>query len=319
MGCSLPDLFKALADPTRLRILRLLEANELHVNELVAVLDLPQPTVSRHLGVLLKAELLRRRREGTWTFYALDPSAEALGGNGFGPALRTRLRDLPDEARDRLRLERCLEARVQHSREFYARVAPEWDTLRAGLDVEGLHARVLGGVLPGTLDLVDAGTGTGALLPVLAPAARRLVGVDRSPEMLAEAARRVAAQHLDAVQLVSADLGALPLADASVDGVCSLLALHHAARPAAVVAELARVVRPGGRVVVSDLEAHDEEWMRRELAHAWLGFPAERLTAWFASAGLIDIGVTQARRRRVAGARAMPDVLVVRGTRPRGR
>jgi ArsR family transcriptional regulator len=300
-----------------LRILRLLEGNELHVNELVEVLELPQPTVSRHLGVLLKSSLLRRRREGIWTFYSLDPDAEVLAGNGLGVALRARLRDQQDHRRDAERLQRCLEARVHRSREFYARVAAEWDTLRAGLDVEGLHAHVLGELLPGTLDLVDAGTGTGALLPVLAPAARRLVGIDRSPEMLDEARRRLVAQPLAPVVLVRADLGALPFADASVDGVCSLLALHHVARPPAVVVELARIVRPGGAVVVSDLAQHDEEWMRSELAHAWLGFPAERLAAWFADAGLEDVTVARARRRRVAGARPMPDLLRVRGRRPR--
>jgi ArsR family transcriptional regulator len=313
---QLPDLFKALADGTRLRVLRLLDEAELHVNELVEILELPQPTVSRHLAVLLHAGLVNRRRDGQWTFYSLN-TANGWQADGLGAALRSRWRGLADEARDRARLEACLEQRVRESREFYARIAPTWDRLRAGLDVEGLHGRLLAGLLPATLDLVDAGTGTGALLPVLAPAARRLWGVDRSPEMLAEAHRRVASLELRAVTLVQADLAALPLGTASVDGVCSMLALHHAARPAAVVAEFARVVRPGGHVVVCDFVEHREEWMRSELAHTWLGFAPERVARWCADAGLTDIETGAVRRRRAAGTAPMPDLWIVRGTRPR--
>ena len=196
-------------------------------------------------------------------------------------------------------------------------MAPQWDRLRAGLDLEGLHGRLLSGLLPGTLDLVDAGTGTGALLPVLAPAARRLIGIDRSREMLAEAGRRIASDNLTGVSLVCADLEALPLADAAVDGVCSLFALHHAARPESVITEFARVVRTGGSVVLCDLVPHGEEWMRTDLAHAWLGFPPERVVQWFAKAGLSGVEVHTVRRRQRTGTNAMPDVFVVRGQTPR--
>src|SRR5678815_4763396 len=144
----LPDLFKALSDPTRLRILRLLDGVELHVNELVDVLEMPQPTVSRHLAVLLRAGLLTRRRDGMWTFYGWNASADALAGNGLGTALRARLRALPDDSGDSPRLAAALEARVRQSGEFYARNAPQWDRLRAGLDVEGLHTQLLGALLP---------------------------------------------------------------------------------------------------------------------------------------------------------------------------
>ncbi len=312
---ALPDFFKALADSTRLRVLRLLDEAELNVNELVEVLELPQPTVSRHLAVLLHAGLVHRRRDGQWTFYSVT-AGNGWNADGFGTALRARWRELPEGGRDVQRLEACLEARTRSTHEFYARIAPTWDRMRAGLDVEGLHGRLLAGLLPGTLDLVDAGTGTGALLPALAPAARRLVGVDRSVEMLAEARRRIAAEGLSGVALVRADLAALPFADATVDGVCSLLALHHAARPEAVVAEFARTVRPGGSVVVSDFVPHTEEWMRNELAHAWLGFPAERVAQWFATAGLAGIDTRTVRRRPRAGSPAMPDLFVVRGRKP---
>ena len=315
MPQPLPDLFKALADPTRLRVLRLLDETELHVNELVEILELPQPTVSRQLAVLLRAGLVSRRRDGQWTFYSLNAS-NGWSADGFGRALRARLRTLGDEARDRQRLEACLEQRVHSSREFYARIAPTWDRLRAGLDLDGLHGKLLAGLLPATLDWVDAGTGTGALLPVLAPGARRLWGIDRSPEMLAEAERRVAALHLEHVTLVQADLESLPFAPESVDGVCSLLALHHAARPAAVIAEFARVVRPGGKVVLGDFVEHDEEWMRAELAHAWLGFAPARIARWCEDAGLVHVELGTVRRRRAAGASAMPDLWIASGTKP---
>jgi ArsR family transcriptional regulator len=312
----LPDIFKALADSTRLRILRALDGAELHVNEIVDVLELPQPTVSRHLAVLLHAGLVSRRRDGMWTFYSLDAASGAWAEHGLGTALRARLRGLPDESGDADRLVRCLEARARQSGEFYAHNAPHWDRLRAGLDVEDMHARLLGALLPGDLDIVDAGTGTGALLPLLAPAARRLVGIDRSPEMLTEARARVATLGLAPVLLVRADLARLPLADASVDAVCSSLALHHAAQPAQVIAEFARVVRPGGRVVVSDLVQHSEEWMRTELAHQWLGFPPERVASWFEAAGLDGVASGAIRRRRAGTARPVPDLWVIRGRRP---
>ena len=312
---ALPELFKALADPTRLRLLRLLDDAELHVNELVEVLELPQPTVSRHLGVLLRAGIVTRRRDGQWTFYRWNARRDGDAAS-LGALLRTQLRASPDHARDLQRLESCLEARVRSSRDFFARMAPNWDRLRAGLDLEGLHGRLLSGLLPGTLDLVDAGTGTGALLPVLAPAARRLIGIDRSGEMLAEAGRRVATENLPGVSLVRADLEALPLADAGVDGVCSLFALHHAARPESVIAELARVVRSGGSVVLCDLVPHGEEWMRTELAHVWLGFPPERVAQWLLSAGLTAVEVQTVRRRQRTGGTPLPDVFVVRGRKP---
>jgi ubiquinone/menaquinone biosynthesis C-methylase UbiE len=312
---KLPIVFKALGDPTRLRVLRLLELAELNVNELVEILESPQPTVSRHLGVLLRAGLVSRRRDGLWTFYSLALRSAALAEDGLGEALRSRLHNAADAAGDRGRLERCLEKRERHSQEFYARIAPTWDRFRAGLDVEGLHGMLLAGVLPGTLDLVDAGTGTGALLPVLAPAARQLIGVDRAPAMLAEARRRANAQGLDRVQLVEADLAHLPLATAGVDGVCSAFALHHAARPPAVLAEFARIVRPGGTVVVSDLVQHHEEWLRDELAHVWLGFDATRVAAWCAEAGLTEVRTATLVRRRPNSGRVMPDVWVVGGRR----
>jgi ArsR family transcriptional regulator len=311
----LPEVFKALADPTRLRILRLLfDGTELHVNELVEVLELPQPTVSRHLAVLLRAGLVVRRRDGMWTFYSSSATSDAVGDQALASALRSRLRAEADGHGDRPRLEACLEARLRQSGEFYARVAPTWDRLRAGLDAEGLHAQVLGGLLPGSLDLLDAGTGTGALLPVLAPAARRLFGIDRSPEMLLEARRRAAAEGLRNVALLRADLERLPFRDESLDGACSVLALHHASRPAAAILELARVVRPGGHVVVSDLAEHGEEWMRDELAHLWLGFPPQRVAGWFEDAGLRDVRAGSIRRRRSGGG-AAPDLWVVRGRR----
>jgi ArsR family transcriptional regulator len=308
----LPEVFRALADPTRLRILRLLDGTELNVNELVEVLQLPQPTVSRHLAVLLRAELVTRRRDGMWTYYGLAPAA--AGEEELRRALGARLRGLPDAAGDASRLAVSLEARVQRSREFYAREATNWDALRAGLGAEELQAQVLAGLLPGTLDLADAGTGTGALLPVLAPAARRLFGIDHSPEMLAQAGRRALLEGLRHVTFVRADLEHLPFADACLDGVCSVLALHHAPRPSAVLAELARVLRPGGRLLVCDFAAHGEEWMRETLAHLWLGFEPERVAQWFADAGLENVETKLLPRRRAGGV-AAPNLWIVRGRR----
>ncbi len=313
---ALALLFKAMADPSRLRLLRLLDGNELRVQELVEVLGLTQPTVSHHLGIMLRAGLLRRRREGSWTFYGVDWESGRLSQAGLGESVRSCLQETALGPEELDRLERCLEARAARSREFYSRMAPQWEGLRAGLEIEGLQLRLLGGVLPGTLDIVDAGTGTGALLPALASAARQLIGVDQSPEMLAEAQRRLAAAQLRGVRLLRADIGQLPFADRSVDAVCSTLALHHAARPAAVVAEFARVVRPGGAVVLSDLVEHGEEWMRSEFAHAWLGFAEDAVARWCRSGGLGDITSSRLRRRRSGTGRVLPDLFVLCARKP---
>jgi ArsR family transcriptional regulator len=299
-----------------LRILRILEANDLRVQELVQVLGVAQPTVSRHLATLLRAHLVRRRREGAWTFYSLERNGGGLPASGLGQALRDHLRETRPSPEELGRLERCLAARVERSREFYTGVASRWDSVRAGIEIADMHLHLLAGVLPRALDVVDAGTGTGAMLPVLASAARRLVGVDHSAEMLEEAARRVSVSRLQRTSLVRGDIAALPLADASADAICSALALHHAARPAAVVGEFARVARARGVVVVSDLVEHSEEWMRTELAHEWLGFPVDGVVRWFEEASLTHIEARHLQRQRQARSKAMPDVFVVRGCKP---
>lgn len=315
---SLAELFRALGDPTRLRILRILEANDLRVQELVQVLGVAQPTVSRHLATLLRARLVRRRREGSWTFYSLARNGGGLPAAGLGQALRTHLRETSLSPQEVERLERCLAARVERSRRFYTDAASRWDRVRAGIEVADLHLHLLAGALPRALDVVDAGTGTGALLPVLASAARRLVGVDQSAEMLREAARRVSSMQLQRTLLVRGDIAALPLADVCADAICSALALHHAARPSAVIHEFARVARAGGVVVVSDLVEHSEEWMRTELAHEWLGFPVDDVLSWFQDAGLRDVAARQLQRQPQSRGRAMPDLFVVRGCKPTG-
>lgn len=312
---SLSDLFKALSDPMRLRIAKLVAESELRVQELGAIVRAPQPTVSRHLAVLLRAGIVRRRRDGQWTYYAWAPDAT---GEGLDTALRERLRHEHDDYGDQARLRRTLAAREQPSREFFARVAPEWDRLRLGLQPEGLHATLLGAIVPASLVVLDAGTGTGALLPMLAPAARRLIGVDRATEMLAQAERRVRAEELERVALVRAELEALPLADACVDAVASAFALHHVARPQAVIAECARVVRPGGRVVLCDLAPHDQEWMRRDLAHLWMGFALERVAGWCRDAGL-EVERTHEALPRAREARRAPEVWVLAARRPHAR
>lgn len=311
---ALPDLFKALADPMRLRIAKLVVVSELRVQELAGILRAPQPTVSRHLALLLRAGVVRRRRDGQWTYYAwaLDAGGEDAG---LDVALRERLSREQDEHGDAARLRRCLAAREQPSREFFARVAPEWDRLRLGLQPEGLHATLLGAIVPATLTVLDAGTGTGALLPMLAPAARCLIGVDRADAMLAQARRRVQAEGLENVALLRADLEALPVSDASVDAVSSAFALHHVARPQAIIAECARVVRPGGRVVLCDLAPHDQEWMRRDLAHVWLGFTPERVVSWCTAAGL-EADHTHEALPRAHDAPRGPDVWVIAARRP---
>ncbi|PKB14867.1 ArsR family transcriptional regulator [Novosphingobium kunmingense] len=284
---------RALADSTRLRIMRLLSTMELAVGELAQVLGQSQPRVSRHIRILCDAGLAERRKEGSWVFLrsAIGPSrAPPLG------AAAARLLDVAEAddatfaarcAEDRRHLAAIRAARETSAETYFARHAAEWDTLR-GLHspdgpVEAALARALGRESLGTL--LDVGTGTGRMAELFAPSSNHVTAFDKSPEMLRIARARL--QHLpsDNVSLVQGDFTALPFADQSFDTVLFHQVLHYAQAPEAVLAEAARVARPGGMVAVVDFAAHDREELREKHAHARLGFSDEQMLALLSSAG----------------------------------
>ena len=281
---ELLPVLRALGDATRLRLLATLAQAELTVQELTDILEMGQSRISRHLKILAEAGLLAVQRQGTWRYYRCQSEQEPL--RAFWPVLAPGLRELPAAAVDLARLQTILERRRQASHEFFERHANQWESLAERfLPVENWRPALLS-TLPPRGVLLDLGVGTGALLPALCNGSRQILGVDQSPAMLGEARRRVAAQGLEAeVELRLGEMAHLPLADAAVDAALLHLSLHHADRPQATFAELGRVLRPGGQLVILDLQRHELEWAREELGDQWLGFAREDLTAWLTATG----------------------------------
>lgn len=285
---SLLQVCRALSDPTRLRIVLLARRIELAVGELAAVLGQSQPRVSRHLKILVDAGLLDRAKEGAWVFVRLSHSArlapvlallDAWGDSGDADAAR-----LAD-----VRAERATAAAA-----YFAAHADDWDGIRslhiAEIEVEAAIVALLGDRAVGRL--LDIGTGTGRMVELLGPRAASAIGVDRSPEMLRLARGKIEAAGLAHAEVRHADMYALPRADGSADTVVLHQVLHFADAPGTVIAEGARVVAPGGRLLVVDFAPHDREELRARHAHARLGFDDAQVGGWMRAAGL-DVTATR--------------------------
>jgi ArsR family transcriptional regulator len=283
-----PDLLIArmasLADPTRLRLLRLLERHELGVADLCDILQLPQSTVSRHLKVLLDQRWVRSRRQATNHLYRtildeLDAPARKLW-----LLAREQTDAWPTVEQDRLRLSERLRARETSSEAFFAGAAAEWDRLRDELYGRGFtHAATLA-LLPPETVVADLGCGTASVAAQLAPHVKRVIGVDNSAAMLKAAAKRTA--DFPNVDLRRGDLSALPIDAATCDAALLLLALTYVPEPATVLAE---VRRPGGRVVIVDLLPHDRDDFRRQMGQLHAGFEPSDLEAALRVAGFSSV------------------------------
>lgn len=310
---ALQRIFKLLSDPTRVRILSLLEREELAVQELMRVLGMAQSRVSRHLAILREAGLLSDRRDGTFVFYRL-----ALPDSGpwseVWPLVRRALAADPHAERDAAALASVLEARAHRSRAFFDAVGPEWDALRKVLQDDWLRARAVSRLVPRGLTVADVGTGTGVLALELARLGVRVVAVDRSERMLEAAREKIARSGVAGIELRLGDAAALPLADASVDAAFAHVVLQYLPSPAEALTDMARVVRPGGVVVVADFLPHEHEWMRQELGVVWLGFDPEELRGWFGAAGLegFEFEVVDGQSR----SRDLPSPFLASGRRP---
>lgn len=284
------EIFRALADPTRLRIARLLGAMELAVGELAQVLGQSQPRVSRHVGILCDAGLAERRREGSWVFLRQSEAREGLVG-AVQQLLALAEAEEPGFAAqceaDRRKLAAIREARAAAAELYFARHAGEWDELRAlhspDAEVEAHLLAALGDAPLGTL--LDIGTGTGRMAELFAPHAARIVALDKSLEMLRVA--RAKLQHLPAsqIELVQGDFVDLPFAAAGFDTVILHQVLHFASDPARVLAEAARVLRSGGRIAIVDFASHDREELRTRHQHVRLGFSDRQMAALLRAAG----------------------------------
>ena len=273
---------EGLADPTRLRLLHVLERHELGVAELCEVLQQPQSTVSRHLKILSSQGWVEVRRQGPNRIYRMSEGAD--------PAARRLWRLARDESerwatlqQDQLRLDRRLRERRSGAEDFFAGAAGNWDRLRAEWYGTGFGSSALLALLPPDWTVADLGCGTGSIAAALAPEVARVIGVDRSAHMLRSARRRTA--RLENVELRRGALEALPIDDASCDAALLVLSLGWVADPQRVLAEAARVVRPGGRLALVDAVLHDDEDFRRRAGQVWPGFEPARVAEMLAAAG----------------------------------
>lgn len=283
---QLTAIFQALGDATRLRIVMLARRVELTVGELAHVLGQSQPSISRHLRILEEAGLISRRREGAWVF--VEPVQDDRGLFD----IIDRSVSAQDEAKfsaDTSRLVAVQRERANAAAAFFAERSGEWDALRSlhvsEEDVEAAMVRLVGRGPLGRL--VDVGTGTGRMLELFAPRASEAIGIDRSPEMLRLARVKLDEAGVAGASLRQGDMFALPLPDDHADTVILHLVLHFAATPGQVIAEAARILRPGGQLLIADFAPHEREELRRQLKHQRLGFADEAMQRWFSAADLV--------------------------------
>jgi len=277
------DRLSALADPTRSRLLLLLDRHELTVGELCSALQLPQSTVSRHLKTLADEGWVQARAEGTSRRYAMPRTALDPSARGLWQLVRDQMGGTPSARQDLVRAERVLQERRTTSQAFFTSTAGQWDRVRAELYGARTDLAPLAALLDPASIVGDLGCGTGQTTAGLAPFVARVVAVDESEAMLAAARARVG--HHDNVEVRSGRLEALPIEDASLDIAVLSLVLHFVVDPAAVLREAARVLRAGGRLLVVDMEPHEREEYRATMGHLWLGFSAEQLGGWLDGAG----------------------------------
>lgn len=290
-AASLPDALTSLAaigEETRLRVYALLAEAELAVNELVAILGQSQPRVSRHLKLLLEAGLVERHREGAWAFFhvAEKGPAAALAQAVLGELAG----DDPVLAGDRARLAEVRSARAAQAQKYFADHAPSWnETRRLHAPEAEVEAAILAAALekaPHWRRLLDIGCGAGRMLELLAPRAETAIGVDLSPAMLGVARSQMEKAGLRNVQLRQGDIYALPVEGDSVDLAIMHQVLHYLDNPARALREAARVLAPGGRLIVVDFAPHRCEILRERHEHRRLGFSVEEVAEYLRQAGL---------------------------------
>ena len=279
----------ALSDPTRCRMLLLLEKHELTVTELCAVLQMPQSSVSRHLKTLADDDWVSSRRDGTSRFYSMAPDDLDSGARRLWPLIREQVAATAAATQDDRRLRGVLARRRAQSQEFFATAAGGWDRLRADLFGDQFFLWALLALIDSTLVVGDLGCGTGQLTETIAPYVKRVIAVDGSPDMLDAARERVGgARNVD---LRKGELESLPIDSGELDAAMLSLVLHYSPAPPRALAEVARVLRPGGRVLVVDMMPHERQEYQQQMGHVWLGFSDKQITRILTGAGFGDVRV----------------------------
>jgi ArsR family transcriptional regulator len=283
------DHLSALADTTRSRILLLLDRHELTVTELRGIMQLPQSTVSRHLKALADTGWIAARAEGTSNLYTmtrdgLDPAARRLW-----TLVREQVGSSAAASQDQRRLQGVLAERRTKSQEFFSSSAGQWDRLRDELFGERFHLAALAAFGEPEWTVGDLGCGTGQVSSALAPFVDHVFAVDASAAMLQAAKKRL--HEFDNVELRRGELESLPIDDDRLDAATLMLVLHHVPEPERALAECARVLKPGGRLILVDMLPHDRESYRQQMGHVWLGFSDEQLRRMLGETGFTDVRI----------------------------
>lgn len=290
-------IFKALADESRLRIVNVLSTGSFNVQELTSILELSQPTISHHLKILQQASVVSIARQGTWAFYSL-PSSDSNPGSSSGIARQivdsflgslhlngnSQLNPYHDDVP---RVQEVINRRRDSSKRFFENIAPRWNEVRQEEMTDPNPLRELVAQIAPETDLVDLGCGTGALLEMILPRSGQTIAVDYSQSMLDEAGRALG-EKKKGVDLRIGYLEHLPLADESVDVAVAHMVLHHLAEPVKALKDIRRILRPGGRCLIVDLNEHNREYMRERYADLWLGFNTDEIVRWARDSGFTE-------------------------------
>jgi ArsR family transcriptional regulator len=263
----------ALADPTRCRMLLLLERHELTVSELCAVLQMPQSSVSRQLKTLADDNWITSRRDATSRYYSMPLDDLDSAASRLWPLIREQVSSTTAAAHDERRLRGVLDRRRVTSREFFATAAGRWDRLREDLFGDSFYLWAVLGLIDPTLTVGDLGCGTGQLTETVAPYVRRVIAVDGSAEMLDAAHERLA------------DFRNVEIRKGELDAALLSLVLHYSAEPARTLTEVARVCRPGAKLLVVDMVPHHHEEYQQQMGHVWLGFSEKQIVKFLTAAG----------------------------------
>jgi ArsR family transcriptional regulator len=284
---SLVDRLTALSEPVRLRLLRLLEKEELSVGELARIVQLPQSTVSRHLKVLSDGGWIVSRSEGTSTLLRLVRDDLEEPHRALWHTVRDQMSPGAELEEDNRRLIGVLNERRGDTQAFFGRVAGQWDGVRQELFGDRATVQSLLALLPQHWTVADIGCGTGNAAEVLAPLVSRVIAVDQSEAMLGAAKKRL--KGIENVEFLRGDVEKLPLKDSSVDAAVCVLVLHHIDDPTIACAEMARILKPGGVCLIVDMVEHDRVQYKHAMGHRWLGFGIPELVRLLGAAGLSDV------------------------------
>ena len=288
---------RALSDPTRLRIVALLEKDEMSVNELQEVTRLGQSRISTHLGLLADCALVKSRRDGKRTFYRLNPQADSVASEFIQLAIRG-AKELTEHGSDQINLKRVLARRKEQAQVFFNQVAGRFDRVYGPGRSWQAFGHLLLRILP-PLVVADLGAGEGLLSELLARRCKKVIAVDNSEKIVAFGAAKAKKNHLKNLEFRQGDLQNPPIEANSVDLVILSQALHHAADPAAALVSAAKLLRPGGQILLLDLLKHNFEKARELYGDRWLGFAESDLHRWLEAAGFkkIEISIVAAEEQ----------------------